>query len=152
MTITPEDVINYTSHIEDNTDEQNEKTNNKSISNQNLINNPNITQRKGRPQKNQNSNNKQLYWIDNPPPQLSQENYPPLTTNKNQSDSQQINTNIQSSQHKTIIKETPISQQPINKENDIDFLTPPVVSKPFRSTTLKPIDTPTPTTTQIQTS
>ena len=86
------------------------------------------------------------------PPQLSQENYPPLTTNKNQSDSQQINTNIQSSQHKTIIKETPISQQPINKENDIDFLTPPVVSKPFRSTTLKPIDTPTPTTTQIQTS
>ena len=57
MTITPEDVINYTSHIEDNTDEQNEKTNNKSISNQNLINNPNITQRKRRPQKNQNSNN-----------------------------------------------------------------------------------------------
>ena len=57
MTITPENVINYTSHIEDNTDEQNEKTNNKSKSNQNLINNPNVTQRKSRPQKNQNNNN-----------------------------------------------------------------------------------------------
>ena len=77
MTITPEDVINYTSHIEDNTDEQNEKTNNKSISNQNLINNPNITQRKRRPQKNQNSNNKQLYWIDNPP-----RNYHKKTTHR----------------------------------------------------------------------
>ena len=57
MTITPENVINYTSHIEDNTNEQNEKTNNKSKSNQNLINNPNVTQRKSRPQKNQNNNN-----------------------------------------------------------------------------------------------
>ena len=77
--------------------------------------------------------------------------YPPLTTNKNQNDAQQINTNIQSSQNKTIIKETPISQQPINQENDIDFLTPPVVCKPFGSTTPKPIDTPFPTITEIQT-
>ena len=151
MTINPENVINYTSDIEDNTDEQNEKTNNKSKSNQNLINNPNVTQRKSRPQKNQNNNNKQLYYIDNVPSQLSQENYPPLTTNKNQNDAQQININIQSSQNKTIIEETPISQQPTNEEDDIDSLTPPVVSKPFRSTTPKPIDTPTPTTTQIQT-
>ena len=151
MTITPENVINYTSDIEDNTDEQNEKANNKSKSNQNLINNSNITQRKSRPQKKQNNKNKQPYWIDNLPPQLSQENYPPLTTNKNQNDSQPSNTNIQSSQNKMIIEETPISQQPINEENDIDFLTPPVISKPFRSTTPKPIDTPTPTTTQIQT-
>ena len=151
MTINPEIVINYTSDIEDNTDEQNEEINNKSKSNQNFINNPNVTKRKSRPQKNQNNNNKQLYYIDNLPPQLSQENYPPLTTNKNQNDAQQININIQSSQNKTIIEETPISQQPTNEENDIDSLTPPVVSKPFRSTTPKPIDTPTPTTTQIQT-
>ena len=151
MTINPEIVINYTSDIEDNTDEQNEEINNKSKSNQNFINNPNVTKRKSRPQKNQNNNNKQLYYIDNLPPQLSQENYPPLTTNKNQNDAQQININIQSSQNKTIIEETPISQQPTNEEDDIDSLTPPVVSKPFRSTTPKPIDTPTPTTTQIQT-
>ena len=109
MTIIPENVINYTSDIEDNTDEQNEKTNNKSKKNQNLINNQNVTQRKNRPQKNQNNKNKQLYWIDNLPPQLSQENYPPLTTNKNQKDSQPPSTNIQPSQNKTIIEETPIS-------------------------------------------
>ena len=109
MTIIPENVINYTSDIEDNADEQNEKTNNKSKVNQNLINNQNVTQRKNRPQKNQNNKNKQLYWIDNLPPQLSQENYPPLTTNKNQKDSQPPSTNIQPSQNKTIIEETPIS-------------------------------------------
>ena len=129
MTITTENAINYTSDIEDNTDEQNEKTNNKSKVNQHQINNQNVTQRKKRPQKNQNSKTKQLYWIDNLPRQLSQENYPPLTTNKNQKDSQSPNTNIQSSQNKIIIEETPISQQPVNEENDIDFPTPPIPSQ-----------------------
>ena len=46
MTIIPENVLNYTSDIEDNTDEQNEKTNNKSKVNQNLINNQNVTKEK----------------------------------------------------------------------------------------------------------
>ena len=97
--------------------------------NQHQINNQNITQRKNRPQQNQNNKNKQLYWIENIPPQLSQEDYPPLTTNKNQKDSHPPNTNIQSSQNKTIIEETPISQQPVNEENDIDFPTPPIPSR-----------------------
>ena len=149
MAIIPENVINYTAEIEDNTDEQNENTVNKSKVNQNLFNNHNVTQRKNRPQKNQNNKNKQLYWIDNLPPQLSQENYPPLTTNKNQKDSEPPSTNIQPSQNKTTIEETPISQQPANEENDIDFLTSPFISKPYQSTTPNPIDTSTPTATQI---
>ena len=109
MTIIPENVIDYTSDIEDSTDKQNENTNNKSKVNQNLIKNQNVTETKNRQQKNQNNKNKQLYWIDNLPPHRSQENYPPLTTNKNQKDSQPPSTNIQPSQNKTIIEETPIS-------------------------------------------
>ena len=91
MTITPEKVVNYTSEIEEKADEQNEQTNNKNKVNQHLINNQNVTKRKNRQQKNQNNKNKQLYWINNLPPQLSQENYTPLTTNKNQKDSQTFN-------------------------------------------------------------
>ena len=45
----------------------------------------------------------------------------------------------------TVIKETLISQQPANKENEIDFLTPPIISKPYQSSTPDLIDTSTPT-------
>ena len=43
MTITPENVVNYTSEIEEKADEQNEQTNNKSKVNQHLINNQKVT-------------------------------------------------------------------------------------------------------------
>ena len=39
-----------------------------------------------------------------------------------------------------MIEETPISQQPANEENDIDFLTLPLISKPYQSTPPNPID------------
>ena len=78
MTITPENIIEYTSEIEDNTDKQNEKTNKKRQVNQHFINNQNITQRKNQPQKFQNNTNKELYWIDNLPPDLTEENYATL--------------------------------------------------------------------------
>ena len=78
MTITPENIIEYTSEIEDNTDKQNEKTNKKRQVNQHFINNQNITQRKNQPQKFQNNTNKELYWIDNLPPDLTEENYSTL--------------------------------------------------------------------------
>ena len=48
MTTIPENVIYYTSDIEDSTDKQNENTNNKSKVNQNLIKNQNVTQTKNR--------------------------------------------------------------------------------------------------------
>ena len=50
----------------------------------------------------------------------------------------------------TVIKETLISQQPANKENEIDFLTPPIISKPYQSSTPDLIDTSTLTVTQNQ--
>ena len=43
MTITPENVINYTSETEEKADEQNEQTNNKSKVNQHLNNNQKVT-------------------------------------------------------------------------------------------------------------
>ena len=147
MTITPENIIEYTSEIEDNTDKQNEKTNKKRQVNQHLINNQNITQRKNKPQKFQNNTNKELYWIDNLPPDLTVENYATLN-NKEQKHSQSSNTKYQSSQNITVIKETPISQQPAIKENEIDFLTPPIISRPYQSSPPDLIDTFTPTVTQ----
>ena len=50
----------------------------------------------------------------------------------------------QPSQNITIIKETLISQKPAIQNNEIDFLTPPFISKPYKSTTPEPIDTSTP--------
>ena len=147
MTITPENIIEYTSENEDNTDKQNEKTNKKRQVNQHFINNQNITQRKNQPQKFQNNTNKELYWIDNLPLDLTEENYTTLN-DKEQKHSQPSNTKYQSSQNITVIRETLISQQPAIKENEIDFLTPPIISRPYQSSTPDLIDTSTPTVTQ----
>ena len=48
----------------------------------------------------------------------------------------------------TIIQETPISQQPPNQENELEFLSPPVVSKLSTSTTPDTINTSTTTVNQ----
>ena len=51
-------------------------------------------------------------------------------------------------QDTTIIQETPISQQPPNQENELEFLSPPVVSKLSTSTTPDTINTSTTTVNQ----
>ena len=84
MTITPENITEYTSEIEDNTDKQNDTTNKKRQVNQHLFNNQNITQRKTRPQQTQNKKNKNLYWIDKLPPDVTEDNYPTLNNNNKQ--------------------------------------------------------------------
>ena len=106
MTITTENVIEYTTVIEDNIDKQNEKSNTKRQVNEHLTNNQNITHRKKQPQKIQNKTNKEPYWIDNLPPELTVENYPTLKIKKGQQ--KQITTaQTQPSQNITIIKEHP---------------------------------------------
>ena len=56
----------------------------------------------------------------------------------------------QPSQNITIIKETLISQKPAIQNNEIDFLTPPFILKPYKSTTPEPIHTSTPTINENQ--
>ena len=56
----------------------------------------------------------------------------------------------QSSQNIKIIKETPISQQPQNEDNELDFLSPPVISKTFTSITPDTINTSRPTVNKNQ--
>ena len=51
-------------------------------------------------------------------------------------------------QDTTITQETPISQQPPNQENELEFLSPPVVSKLSTSTTPDTINTSTTTVNQ----
>ena len=150
MTITPENITEYTSEIEDNTDKQNDTTNKKRQVNQHLFNNQNITQRKTRPQQTQNKKNKNLYWIDNLPPDVTEDNYPTLNNNNKQKQPPPSKPNTQTSQDITIIEETPISQQPTKEENEIDFLSPMIISKPYQSSTPDPIDTLTPTVNQNQ--
>ena len=116
-----------------------------------MFNNQNITQRKTRPQQTQNKKNKNLYWIDNLPPDVTEDNYPTLNNNNNrQKQPPPSKPNTQTSQDITIIEETPISQQPTKEENEIDFLSPMIISKPYQSSTPDPIDTLTPTVNQNQ--
>ena len=150
ITITPESVIEYTSEIEDNSDKQNDTTNKKRQVNQHLFNNQNITQRKTRPQQTQNKKNKNLYWIDKLPPDVTEDNYPTLNNNNKQKQPPPSKPNTQTSQDITIIEETPVSQQPTNEENEIGFLSPPIISKPYQLSTPDPIDTLTPTANQNQ--
>ena len=150
MTITPENITEYTSEIEDNNDKQNDTTNKKRQVNQHLFNNQNITQRKTRPQQTQNKKNKNLYWIDNLPPDVTEDNYPTLNNNSKQKQPPPLKPNTQTSQDTTIIEETLISQQPTNEENEIDFLSPTIISKPCQSSTPDPIDTLSPTVNQNQ--
>ena len=58
-------------------------------------------------------------------------------------------TKTQPSQNITIIKETQFSHKPAI-QNKIDFVTPPFISKPYKSTTPDPIDTSTPTINENQ--
>ena len=150
MTITPENITEYTSEIEDNNDKQNDTTNKKRQVNQQLFNNQNITQRKTRPQQTQNKKNKNLYWIDNLPPDVTEDNYPTLNNNSKQKQPPPLKPNTQTSQDTTIIEETLISQQPTNEENEIDFLSPTIISKPYQSSTPDPIDTLSSTVNQNQ--
>ena len=115
-----------------------------------MFNNQNITQRKTRPQQTQNKKNKNLYWIDKLPPDVTEDNYPTLNNNNKQKQPPPSKPNTQTSQDITIIEETPISQQPTKEENEIDFLSPMIISKPYQSSTPDPIDTLTPTVNQNQ--
>ena len=130
-------------------------------------NQKNITHRRNRRQNKQNTNNKEEYWIDNFPPENTDQNYPPFINNFTQQNTEQTN---QDQQHKTTIIEettitqqpqpettitegTPISQQPTNAENDIDFLSPPMVStKKITSMISEAINTSTPTLEKTNTS
>lgn len=145
---------------EDNIEKQNEKTNTKRQVNKHSTNNQNITQRKKQPQKIQHKTNKEQYWIDNLPPELTEKDFPTLTTNNTQQNSNrkekqpQGTTTImqkQPSQGITIIKETLISQQPQNEDNEVDFLSPPAIPKPHKTITPDPIDSSTPNFNTIQT-
>ena len=126
-------------------------------------NHQNITQKKNKRPNKQNTAKNEEYWIDNFPPEISDKNYPPLNSKNTQKNMNQINIDQQSktttidkpstnhlSQDIIIIKETPIPQQQINQENEIDFLSPPVISKTLTSTTSETINTSTSTINQDQ--
>ena len=49
-----------------------------------LKNQENITTRKTRPTRKQNTSNNEEYWIDNIPPELTEANYPPIINSDNQ--------------------------------------------------------------------
>ena len=142
--------IIYNTDIEENITNQTEKiqTNTKRQVNKHLTNNANVTQRKK--QKNtHHSNNSEQIWIDNLPPPVTEENFPQLdnTTKqqkqKQKGDEKQQPTTTQQSQNITIIQETPISQQPQHEEEEIQFLSLAVITKPNQPTP-DPIDSSKP--------
>ena len=105
----------------------------------------------------QYTKSKEEYWIDNLPPKLTEQNYPTLSQNSNTDTNQQIqhkSTNKnqdQLPQNITIVEETPISQQLQADKNDIEFLSPPIITKTFTSTTPDTIDTLTRSISESQT-
>ena len=101
----------------------------------------NITQRKKQRPSKQNAKNAEEYWIDNLPHEITKKNYPPLNNENIKQNTNQTNKEQQPettrrdeapanqlSQDINIIKAAPIFQQP-NQENEVEFLSPPVVSK-----------------------
>ena len=68
---TPENVIECTTEIEDNTDKQNEKKKIQKTSKQTPIY-QNISQRKKQPQKIENKTKKEQYWVDKLPPEITE--------------------------------------------------------------------------------
>ena len=122
--------------------------------NQHIPNNTeNITRRK---QKTKNTNNSKRQ-IETSPPELTDNNYPPLQ--KNQKENQEIQQpqdqqnkttieetplNEQPQPEPTIIEETPISQQLIDTDTPLDFLSPPLATNKMTTTTPDTINTSTP--------
>ena len=158
ITITTENLTEYdTSQEKDNEKQPNNmQTNTKRQGNQHLPNNQNITERKKQRMHTQNTKSKEEYWIDNLPCKLTKQNYPTLSQNSKTDTNQQIqhkwtNKNQdQSSQNITIVEETLTSQVQAGK-NDIEFLSPPIITKTFTSTTPDTIDTLTPSISESQT-
>ena len=72
-----------------------------------LKNQENITTRKTRPTRKQNTSNNEEYWIDNIPPELTEANYPPIINSGKQS-----KPDLDKQQEITVIQETPFSQLP----------------------------------------
>lgn len=68
---TPENVIECTTEIEDNTDKQNEKKKIQKTSKQTPTY-QNISQRKKQPQKIENKTKKEQYWVDKLPPEITE--------------------------------------------------------------------------------
>ena len=122
--------------------------------NQHIPNNiENITRRK---QKVKNTNNSEKR-IETSPPELTDNNYPPLQKNQKEN---QINQQSQEQQNKTIIEETPLNEQPqpeptiidetpisqqiTNTDTPLEFPSPPMVSNKMTTTTPETINTSTP--------
>ena len=154
-----EESANQPQVLNPNNNNQNEQTNKQSKSKKQVNNHlqqnyTNITQRKRRKNKTED---------DKSPPTFNNENYPPLTENTTENNTDKSPTIIeetpiqqQPTPDKTVIEETPIFQLPSSTDENIEFLSPPMVSTTAISTsTPETIDTSTPTidhsTIQMQT-
>ena len=122
-----------------------------------------ILQDENTQKKNTNNSKRQ---IETSPPELTDNNYPPLQ--KNQKENQEIQQS-QDQQNKTIIEETPLNEQPqpeptiieetpisqqfIDIDTPLDFLSPSLATNKMTTTTPDTINTSTPeiqaTTTKI---
>ena len=142
-------------------EKQNQKTptNTKRQVNQHLQNNQNnITNRRNqRVQK--KTQNKEEYWIDNIPPELTEKHFPPINQKDtlrqndkqhNQEQQQEETTVIEGTpqsqipQETTVIQETSESQLPQHNDKDLQFLSPPMVVT-ISTKTPEAINTSTPT-------
>ena len=111
-------------------EKQNQKTptNTKRQVNQHLQNNQNITNRRNqRVQK--KPQNKEEYWIDNIPPELTEKHFPPINQKDTlwQNDKQHNQEQQQQQQETTVIEETPKSQLPQHNDKDLQFLSTAMV-------------------------
>ena len=138
---------------------ENTPTNTKRQVNQHLQNNQNnITNRRNQPVQKQ-TQNKEEYWIDNIPPELTEKHFPPINQKDtlrqndkqhNQEQQQQETTVIEEKpqsripQGITVIQETSESQLPQQNDKDLQFLSPPMVVT-ISTKTPEAINTSTPT-------
>ena len=125
--ITTENQIDYNTNTNKKQTEnqiENIQNNTKRQVNKHLTNNnQNITQRKKRRSKTQNTSNDEEYWIDNLPPEFSEKNYSSLNNNNTQQNKNHKNKEQQSQTNNRRIKARPIITKHYHNKRDIHITT-----------------------------